>query len=165
MRSRPWPRLANRCGTPAGTQVASPASRSKRSSPTTAAASPSRTSTLSSTLWVCRGMAVPGSNTVIPVVTRLPSAFHLPTYGIVTTPAPRSNRSTCDARMTIGASAIGQLQRNPDLPGEPLQVGEGARRQVDPLPLGPGAGAVLDLARVEHLVEALGERDRLDLGD
>ena len=75
----PWPRLAKRCGTPAGTQVPSPASSSKLSSPTTAVASPSRTSTCSSTLWVCSGMAVPGPNTVIPVVTRLPSAFHLPT--------------------------------------------------------------------------------------
>src|SRR3954454_6510413 len=78
----PSPRLRKQCGMPAGTQVAWPATRSNSSSPTTAVASPSWTSTLSSTLCECSGMPVPGEKTVMPVVTLLPSQFHFPTKGM-----------------------------------------------------------------------------------
>src|SRR5919197_6034872 len=68
----------------------------------TAVASPSRISTVSSTLCVCSGIWVPGAKVVMPVVTVLPSAFHLPTNGSVDTPVPLSNGSISAARSTIG---------------------------------------------------------------
>src|SRR5689334_19974422 len=109
----PSPRLRNRCGTPAGTQVASPATRSKVWSPISATASPSRTSTDSSTLWLCRGSPVPAWNWVWPVVTWLVSQFHFPTYGMVTTPLPRSNGTTRSGRTSrlgaVGWSGMGEL--------------------------------------------------------
>src|SRR5919206_3969108 len=68
----------------------------------TAVAWPSRMSTVSSTLCVWSGIWVPGANVVMPVVTVLPSAFHLPTNGSVDTPVPRSKGSISAARSTIG---------------------------------------------------------------
>ena len=83
--------LSKQWGTPLGTQVTSSATRSNCSSPTTAVASPSSTITVSSTLWVCRGIWVPGPKIVMPVVTLFPCVLHLPISGRVLTPVPRSN--------------------------------------------------------------------------
>ena len=66
-------------------------------------------STDSSTLWVCKGSPAPAGNSVIPVVSLFPSAFHLPTWGSVRTPAPRLTGSISACRSTSGASGVASI--------------------------------------------------------
>src|SRR5881275_1208775 len=98
----------------------------------TAVAWPSRMSTVSSTLCVWSGIWVPGANVVMPVVTVLPSAFHLPTNGSVETPVPRSKGSISDDRITMGAltSAAMGVYVTCHARGSPAEPGPGADRRL-----------------------------------
>src|SRR5829696_2735979 len=76
---------------------------------------------------------------------------------------------TCSDTITVcmgrPPSLSADLQRHRGLGSQLLQRLDGLAGQLDPLALPAGHGAVLQLAREEDLLEPLGQRDRLHLGD
>src|SRR5439155_27346097 len=102
-------------------------------------------------LWTCSGIATPGANSVIPLVTPSPSAFHEPTRGYVTTPVPRGTGAMSARRRTRRSRRPGSMRAK--------ITGGGGERGGPPIPAHHPA-----LSQADGSVVGLGLADATEHG-